>query len=502
VPATVTEVCDDLLKLFGSVSDGRSGQGRVHPVAAVLALAAAAVVAGMKGYTAIAGWVKDVPPPVLADLYLRAGAGPAPPPSRATTWRVVTDADAEVFDATVGSWLMSNLLAEPVGQGGAADADRDDPVGLMPVRLDGKTVRGAKDAAGNQRHLLAALVGRTAQSSVVAAQAEVGVKTNEVPMAEVVLGQVDLNGKLVTADALHTVKATADFICEAGGEFVLPVKENRKALFDALDGLPWHQVPIAHSATDRGHGRITTRTIQVLSAPEDLPFPHVSQVLLIERYVSDLDGSPVSAVAALGVASPPPPTGPVPPTWPATCANTGRSRHCIGCATPFIKKTNPRSEPDQGPESWQRYATWPSAPCAYSDAPTSPKPPDGPAGLWTGHSPSSASPHLETEVGRDGTSWPARCSGTIQCRFPVPTGQLPESPASSHARDSAGTSPSLWLTSRSQGTRVRSCLPRSPPTAGSFRWRRQLHGRGGVREGRTARSSIGPTRAIAPSRPR
>lgn len=27
-PATVTEVCDDLLKLFGSVSDGRSGQGR------------------------------------------------------------------------------------------------------------------------------------------------------------------------------------------------------------------------------------------------------------------------------------------------------------------------------------------------------------------------------------------------------------------------------------------------------------------------------------------
>jgi predicted transposase YbfD/YdcC len=306
VPATVTGVCDDLLKLFGSVSDGRSGQGRVHPVAAVLALAAAAVVAGMKGYTAIAGWVRDVPVPVLADLYLRAGAGPAPPPSRATIWRVVTDADAEVFDAMVGSWLMGSLLAEPVGQGGAADADRDDLVGLMAVRLDGKTVRGARDAAGSQRHLLAALVGRAAQSSVVAAQAEVGVKTNEVPMAQVVLGQVDLNGKVVTADALHTVKATAEFICEAGGEFVLPVKENRKALFDALDGLPWHQVPVAHSATDRGHGRITTRTIQVLPAPEDLPFPHVSQVLLIERYVSDLDGSPVSAVAALGVASPTP----------------------------------------------------------------------------------------------------------------------------------------------------------------------------------------------------
>jgi predicted transposase YbfD/YdcC len=291
-PGTVTGVYDDLLKLFGSVSDGRSGQGRDHPVAAVLALAAAAVVAGMKGYTAIAGWVKDVPPPVLADLYLRAGAAPAPPPSKATIWRVITDADAEMFDATVGSWLMGGLLAEPAAQDADSGAGHDDPVELMPVRLDGKTVRGAKDPAGSQRHLLAALVGRTAQSSVVAAQAEVGGKTNEVPMAKVVLSQIDLNGKLVTADALHTVKATAEFICQGGGEFVLPVKENRKALFDALNGLPWHQVPIAHSATDRGHGRITTRTIQVLPAPEDLPFPHVSQVLLIERYVSDLKRQP------------------------------------------------------------------------------------------------------------------------------------------------------------------------------------------------------------------
>ena len=83
----------------------------------------------------------------------------------------------------------------------------------------------------------------------------------------------------------------------------MPVKENRKTLFDALDALPWHQVPIAHTATDRGHGRITTRTIQVLPAPEDLPFPHVSQAYLIERHVTDLDGNPLSAVAALGVAS-------------------------------------------------------------------------------------------------------------------------------------------------------------------------------------------------------
>src|SRR5260370_21372178 len=92
VPVTAAEVRDDVLKLFGSVPDGRSGQGRDHPVGAVLALAAAAVVAGMKGYTAIAGWVKDVPLLALADLYIRAGARPVRPPSKATIWRGITEA--------------------------------------------------------------------------------------------------------------------------------------------------------------------------------------------------------------------------------------------------------------------------------------------------------------------------------------------------------------------------------------------------------------------------
>jgi predicted transposase YbfD/YdcC len=307
VPVPVLDVCGGLLELFGGVPGrgpgGRSGQGTDHPAAAVLALAAAAVVAGMKGYTAITGWVADVSAAVLADLYLQAGAIPAGAPSKTTIWRVLTGADPEMFDAAVGAWLM-NAAGFAVPAAGGADERVPDRGALMQVRLDGKAIRGAKDADGNQVRLLAALAGPDAAASVVAAQAEVGKKTNEVPMATVVLDQIDLEGKIVTADALHTVKATADRIHERGGEFVLPVKENRRALFDALDALPWDQVPVAHTATDKGHGRITTRTIQVLPAPDDLPFPHVSQVFLIERYVTGLRGEPVSAVAALGVASP------------------------------------------------------------------------------------------------------------------------------------------------------------------------------------------------------
>jgi predicted transposase YbfD/YdcC len=293
--------CVDLLRLFAQVSDGRSDQGRDHPASVVLALAAAAVVAGMKGYTAITGWIADVPAQVLAELYARAGAAAARPPSKSTIWRVLTDADPEVFDRVVGTWLMNNLTA---GDDPAAEQDEQ---AVVQVRLDGKRVRGAKDAEGNQVHLLAVLVGPAGPhpgTAVVAAQTDVGAKTNEVPMATTVLDGLDLTGKVVTADALHTVKATATHILDRGGHFVLPVKENRRALFDALDALPWTEAPIAHTSTDKGHGRITTRTIQVLPAPADLPFPGVNQVFLLERHVTDIAGKPVSAVAALGVASP------------------------------------------------------------------------------------------------------------------------------------------------------------------------------------------------------
>jgi hypothetical protein len=75
--------------------------------------------------------VKDVPPPVLADLYLRAGASPARPPSKATIWRVITDADADVFDATVGGWLTGSLPAGTAGDGHSAG--QDGQAGLVPV---------------------------------------------------------------------------------------------------------------------------------------------------------------------------------------------------------------------------------------------------------------------------------------------------------------------------------------------------------------------------------
>jgi predicted transposase YbfD/YdcC len=290
----------ELLRRFATVSDGRSDQGRDHPVAVVLTLCAAAVLAGMRSFTAIAGWVADVPAELLAELYAWTRASPeARFPSKTTLWRVLTgvDAAADAVDAVVGCWLAEQAgLVAPATLTGGDQA-------LLAVAVDGKTVRGAVDVAGDQVHLLAAA---THADQLVLAQVEVGAKTNEIPMFTPLLDLLadtglDLTRMVITADALHCQRAHADYLHQRGAGFVFTVTQNQPSLFAALDALPWTATPLTHREVDRGHGRTTTRTIQVLPAPADLPFPHVKQAWLIERYVTDSTGATLSAVAALGV---------------------------------------------------------------------------------------------------------------------------------------------------------------------------------------------------------
>jgi hypothetical protein len=63
--------CPAPLRRFVEVFDGRRDRCLVHPVAVVLALCAAAVVAGMLSLTATVGWVADVPEELLTELYGR-----------------------------------------------------------------------------------------------------------------------------------------------------------------------------------------------------------------------------------------------------------------------------------------------------------------------------------------------------------------------------------------------------------------------------------------------
>ena len=217
-------MCRDLLQLFAEVSDGRGGQGRVHPVTVVLALCAAAVVAGMGSFTAIAGWAADVPAELLAQLYGRYSTAP----SKATIWRVVTGVDAAAVDAVIGTWLAGQAAA---CQSAAGESDID-PAALVAIAVDGKTVRAATDTEGNKVHLLAAATHRDA---LVLGQVEVRAKTNEIPMFAPLLdglaeAGVDLTSTVITADALHTQRAHAQYLHDRGAGFGFTVKQNQPGL--------------------------------------------------------------------------------------------------------------------------------------------------------------------------------------------------------------------------------------------------------------------------------
>src|SRR5262249_38734077 len=303
------------------IEDPRCPAWVEHPLPAVLTLCAAAVVAGMRGYTAIAGWVADTPPDLLRQVYARCGK-PALVPSKGTIWQVSTGADATAVDAAVGLWLAAQAgidiatdAPERPGRDvgpdqqcstGPADADstsqRLGPTGppRTVLAVDGKRVRGARDADGNAPHLLAAA---THDQGLVLAQIDVHHKTNEIPMFAPLLDAIDIAGMLITADCLHTQREHARYLHRRDADFVFCVKDNQPGLFAALDALPWRDVPITHTTTSKGHGRTETRTLQVMPAPPGLPFPHVRQVFLVERRVTDLAGTPLSNVAILGVTS-------------------------------------------------------------------------------------------------------------------------------------------------------------------------------------------------------
>jgi hypothetical protein len=88
-----------LLAYLATITDPRARAGRRHPLAAILGLAAAAVLAGARSMTAIAEWAADTPQPVRAALGARRDplSGRWAAPAEATIRRTLPRQDAEAL---------------------------------------------------------------------------------------------------------------------------------------------------------------------------------------------------------------------------------------------------------------------------------------------------------------------------------------------------------------------------------------------------------------------
>jgi len=194
-----------LIELLAEIIDPRKRQGIRHPIASVLALATMAALSGMRTYEAIAEWAKDVPKDLLRRLRCWCHQAPSEPTFR----RVLQSVDAAEVDMKVTAWLAQQGVREPVA-------------------VDGKTLRGSANGTQLPCHLLSAI---THDSGIVVSQEQVDEKSNEIKATKPLLEGVELEGRTVTADAMHTQKEFARFLVEEkNADYVLIAKDNQPTL--------------------------------------------------------------------------------------------------------------------------------------------------------------------------------------------------------------------------------------------------------------------------------
>jgi predicted transposase YbfD/YdcC len=271
--AVVFEV-SALWQRLATLRDGRRPRGKRYPLPLVLLLMVLAKLAGEDRPSGIADWVAHRHQALQAALGIRWPRMPHHNTFRRVLARAVDPAE---FDATVGAFFR----AQPgVGQS-------------VLVSIDGKTVRGTIPAGASRgEHLLAAYL---PQEGVVLMQVAAGEKANEITVAPQVLQAVDLRGKVVTGDAMHTQRALSHQIVAAGGAYVWIAKDNQPTLHadiadlftvDARTVAGGHIPQDRRTAVtvDKGHGRQDRRT---LTASSDLTgysdWPGMAQVFRLER---------------------------------------------------------------------------------------------------------------------------------------------------------------------------------------------------------------------------
>src|SRR6266508_673364 len=260
-----------LVEVLKQVPDYRKRKGRQHRSLTLLSLIAMALASAQRTPQAIARWVREHRDELFAAL---------PPsvsrlPSRATLRPALARLSVAALEPASAAFHPPSA---------PAPTPTPIPAPLQGVAIDGKAVRGV-GRSGHPCHLVSLVQHDDAR---VLGQVEVALKRDERSAVPALLKGRDLHGKVVTLDALHTLRPTARQIRTQQGHYLMIVKKNQAALYEYLDmlfTLPAH--PADHEGwqtvgptTEKGHGRLETRTLTCGNAHiEDVDWPDVQQVV-------------------------------------------------------------------------------------------------------------------------------------------------------------------------------------------------------------------------------
>jgi len=207
-----------------------------YPLVPMLLLLLVSVLCGRRGYQSIADWAEMcvTEHPELADALGCPRDRRRPTPAAATLFRCVRDLCLRPFQDVMQTWLGETMTALHLTRPTAATAVPDDQ-----ITIDGKTIRGAARRREQEEgdptaglHLFAAYVPAL---HVVLGQLAADNKGQELTMAKLLLGQLALQDRVVTGDALLTQREVCTTVLEGGGDYLFPVKENQPALLHDIE---------------------------------------------------------------------------------------------------------------------------------------------------------------------------------------------------------------------------------------------------------------------------
>ena len=217
----------------------RETQNKLHKLHDILMIVLCAVLSGVEDWVGMADFAEEKEAWLRGFLELPNGI-----PSHDTLSDVLGRIDPTAFQAAFTAWATAALP-------GLADE---------LICVDGKAVRGSRDGANPAVHLVSAFAGR---ARWVLAQRAVAEKSNEITAIPDLLALLDLRGAMVSIAAMGCQKTIAQAIVDAGGDYVLTLKDNHPTLCE--DVRLWLDTEVACGrlpvleTVEKDHGRIEIR---------------------------------------------------------------------------------------------------------------------------------------------------------------------------------------------------------------------------------------------------
>lgn len=269
----------EFLAHFVDLTDPREDRGYNHKLLDVIGLALCGTICGANSWADVERFAKAHIEWFQQFLELPHGV-----PSHDTFSRLFARLDTAEFQKCLGEWVQQ-LQLQLEGK---------------TVSIDGKTLCGSHDrsAAKQALHIVSAWAN---QVKFCLGQVSVESKSNEIPAVRELLDILHLKGAVVTADAMHCQKETAQKIIDKEANYVLQVKQNQKSLSAAIteeidryaqDNFQ-HRKVRQLTTTEKNRGRLETRTVMVAPAPAALKkkWPGLQTIGVIHRRRELPDGT-------------------------------------------------------------------------------------------------------------------------------------------------------------------------------------------------------------------